>query len=293
MDSAGRNFTLLLAASLALVAYALCGLVAYALLPLARGQASIGAAAVLPLVSATALVAGSAAMGLRTVERHCAAGRRLRWRIATASFDPPPSLLDAARLAGLEGRIVAVAAEEPFAFAYGLLARRVAISGEMLRRLSPDELRAALEHERYHVRSFDPLRELVARTLSESLFLLPAIGLLHRRYATARELAADRLASRACGARPLAGALLAALGGPRHEAQPGVSLAEPGQLERRLSQLETGCTPGLGGIDGPTFAWSALGVLTIAGLLVAAVAGVGGAQGLSDFLASCLSPICT
>jgi len=292
MDSASRNFAFLVGLSLGFVAYGVCGLVAYALVPLAAGGGPgaspvVGAAALGLLV---ALLAASLALAARAVWRHRCANARLARRVEHAVVAPPAELSALAREAGLAGRVVLVDRPEPVSFVYGLFAPRVVISTGMLGRLGPAELRAALEHERYHVRNLDPLRELVCRVLAEALFFLPVAAQLHRHYATERELAADRRAAGVCGRRPLAGALLAALESPGPEPRASVPLGGSALLASRLAQLETGRPSPPKGVDGRTFRRSALGLSAVVALFLAAVYGVGGSPALARLLAAELAP---
>lgn len=291
MDDANRSFAFLVGLSLVFIAYGICGLVAYALVPLAGGDpgaASVAGLAALLLL--LALVGASTALGVRAVRRHRAANALLVRRIERAAVEAPDELRQLARAAGLDGRIVLVERAELLSFVYGLLAPRVALSTGMLERLSPEELRAALEHERYHVRNLDPLRELIARVLAESLFFLPLAASLHHRYAAARELAADRRATEVCGRRPLAGALLAALEGPCPEPPGGVALGGSALLASRLSQLETGRPSREDGLDGRAVLRSAVGLATVVALFIATVYGVGGSADLGRLVAAEMAP---
>jgi hypothetical protein len=101
-----------------------------------------------------------------------------------------------------------------------------------------------IEHERYHVRNLDPLKIVLARSLSAALFFLPALNALRTRYITDCELAADRQAVAQCGERPLAGALTKVIQGP-HWYEPSVAAAIGGLdiLDVRVVQLETGVEP--------------------------------------------------
>jgi beta-lactamase regulating signal transducer with metallopeptidase domain len=187
--------------------------------------------------------------------------------------------------------VTSVDSLEPFSFVHGTLVPRVAISQGLLDRLSEDELRAALEHESYHVRNLDPLRALVGEVLSDALFLLPALQVLRERYELARELAADRHAAEVCGSRPLAGALLKALEGPGWR-EPAVSASLGGSqlMTSRLSQLETGRAPQLATADLASFICSMLGGGAFMVLYAAALVGLGGVTGLDHAIANELSP---
>lgn len=291
MDSASRNFAFLVGLSLSFIAYGVCGLVVYALVPLvAGGHGASPVAGTIALGLLVASLAASLALGARAAWRHRIANARLIRRIERTAVALPDELLTPVRAAGLEGRVVLVEDAELFSFVHGIFVPRLAISTGMLARLSPVELRAALEHERYHVRNLDPLRELVGRVLAEALFFLPLASLLHRHYAIERELAADRRASDVCGRRPLAGALLAALESPDPEPRASVALGGPALLTSRLSQLETGRPSPAAGIDGSTFLRSVLGLAVVAALFVAAVYGVGGGAATDRLVATELAP---
>jgi hypothetical protein len=110
----------------------------------------------------------------------------------------PEALARTAQQTGLQGRIVLVEAADSFSFVYGVMTPRVAVSRGLLEHATPDELRAVLEHERYHVRNIDPLKAMIVSVLSAALFFLPALNSLRTRYVAGRELAADRRALVAC-----------------------------------------------------------------------------------------------
>ena len=157
---------------------------------------------------------------------------------------PPPGLLRAVRAAGLGDRVVLAGDAASFSFVYGLLAPRVVLSAGLLGRLSDAELRATLEHERYHVVNLDPLKAATLRVLAAPLTWVPGSVSLLGSYLTDRELAADRQAIAVCGARPLAGALFQTLGGPEWADLDTVApLAGYSALDGRLRQLETGAAP--------------------------------------------------
>lgn len=116
---------------------------------------------------------------------------------------------------GLSGRLDVVRAAEPYAFCYGLLRPRVCLSTGLAALLGDDELEAVLLHERYHLRSRDPLKTLVVRALDRALFFAPVLGELGGQFLAAKELAADRSVVQAQGHnRWLASALYKLLAGP-------------------------------------------------------------------------------
>jgi beta-lactamase regulating signal transducer with metallopeptidase domain len=285
MDSATRNFLGLVGIAVTLAAYAICGLVAYVLVPLLglypEALARLSLACLLPAVVLVAIVGVSAGRASRTLVRQMSASRRLAHQVRTRTLAPPLELLAAAQAAGLDARVSMVDSSEQFSFVYGVIAPRVAISQGFLESLTAEELRAALEHERYHVRHLDPLRALLGKTLVEAFFLLPSLEVLRHRYEAGRELAADRRAEEACGRRPLLGALLKALEEPSREAVVSASLADPGFLDARISRLETGRAPALASAAIPTLFISMLGACSFVLLFSAAVVGLGGTSALA------------
>jgi hypothetical protein len=200
MDSPTRNFLGLVGSSAALAAYPVCGFIAYVLIPLLGlspgALAHLGPACLLPAVALTVLVGTSAGLAARTLGRQMSASRRLSRRVRALALPPPPELSVAAKASGLDGRVTMVDSAEQFSFVYGILVPRVAIGRGFLESLTAEELRAALEHERYHVRHLDPLRALLGKALTEAFFLLPSLEVLRLRYEAGRE-AGGRPARRA------------------------------------------------------------------------------------------------
>jgi Zn-dependent protease with chaperone function len=293
MDSPTRNFLGLVGSSAALAAYPVCGFIAYVLIPLfglsPGALAHLGPVCLLPAIALTVLVGASAGLAARTLGRQMSASRRLSRRVRSLALPSPPELSVAARASGLDGRVTMVDSQEQFSFVYGILVPRVAIGRGFLESLTAKELRAALEHERYHVRHLDPLRALLGKTLTEAFFLLPAMEVLRLRYEAGRELAADRRAERVGGRRALLGALAKALEEPVREPVITVSLADPGLLDARISRLETGRTPALVSVGFQSLLSSALGACSFLLLLVAAVVGLGGTSALASMAADELS----
>lgn len=150
--------------------------------------------------------AAMAAATSRQVRRSLAVGRAIdRARLPTL----PPELERAALAAGVSGQVDAIEASRPFAFVYGWLRPRICVSTGMAERLSPEELRAALLHERWHVMHRDPLRLTVAVAVRSGFCFLPALATGADRYAVAVEVAADRFVVAEMGhPRSLAAALL-------------------------------------------------------------------------------------
>jgi beta-lactamase regulating signal transducer with metallopeptidase domain len=286
LDSANRSFLAFMCVALLAGAYVLCGAVAGVLVPLLRAHVAQGRltgplgsdAALSPLLAFIASVALGLALAARSLAQQALASRRLARRVRRLAQTPSDHLVRATSHAGLDGRVVFVDAYESFSFVYGALSPRVAVSRGLLEGVSKRELRAVLEHERYHVCNLDPLKAMLVRALSAALFFLPALGSLRARYVAARELAADRRAVEICGRRSLAGALLKVLREPDwSELEVAVSIGGPELLSARVAQLETGNEPRLQAPSASRIAISLLGIGVLAATFLASVSSFGGA----------------
>jgi Zn-dependent protease with chaperone function len=300
LDTANRSFAGLLGASLLVGMFVFCGAVAcvLAVLLVSRlAQDGIDAltsegGAVWPALAFIAIVAAGAIFGVASLWRQARASRSLSRRVQALELPLPPQLAEAARRAGLAGRIALVDSDERFSFAYGALTPRVAVSLGLLGAASPDELAAVLAHERYHVRNLDPLKVLFARALPGSFFYMPALRCLHTRYVAGRELAADRRAVQAHGSRPLAGALFKVLRGPSWpELRVAAAIGGPELIDARIAQLESGSEPPVGAVTRGAILLSLLGALLLTGLFIASVIGFGGPSAAADVGGASLGPL--
>lgn len=285
LDSANRSFLALMSLALLLGMYVLCGALGSVLVPLVLARIShkgmtglldIGGS-LLPVLLFIALIAAGLAFGARSVARQIVASQRLARRVRGLARELPDELALTTSAVGLGGRVVLLDAPERFSFAYGLLTPRVAVSRGLLEGVSDDELRAVLEHERYHVCNLDPLKIVFVRALSAAFFFLPALDSLRARYLAGRELAADRRAVRACGRRPLVGALLKVVRGPDWSELEGVAaIGGTELLDVRVTQLETGIQPKLAKLSITRATVSLAGAALFAAMFLASVFSFGG-----------------
>ena len=192
------------------------------------------------------LLVMSTALAARSLRRQVANTHRLSRWVGERRRPLPPALNEAAKKADLDGRVHLVEDDSAFSFAYGVTRPQVAVSRKLVDSLSPEELSAVLNHERYHVVNYDPLKVVLARSVPDSLFFLPALGELRGRYVVGRELAADRRAMRSVGPGPVAGALYKVVAGPP-TLHLGAAAAIGGDeaLDVRVDQLESGTEPPL------------------------------------------------
>lgn len=283
LDSGNRSFIGLV--GLGLVAYQLLGLGACLLLSLLAfriategiGHLGAGGAQLAAASIFLALVGVGALLGIRSLVIQVRDSLRLAERVRGLALPGPLALEQAARRAGLEGRVSLLDSAGSFSFAYGALNPKVAVSRGLLEGASASELDAVLEHERYHVRNLDPLKVLIARALPAALFYLPALRDLRGRYVAGRELAADRRAVAACGRTPLAGALVKVLRAPGWpELGAAAAIGGPELLKVRVEQLETGTEPRIDGVSKRALLLSVLGVAVLSASVLASVAVSGG-----------------
>ncbi len=283
VDSANRSFFTL--ASAALVPYVLLGVFGCGVLSLAAYRVANEGLSGLqrdgqdlrPAVVFFALVTAGTVVAAVSVRRQLQATRALEAVLRPRLAETSPKLAAAAHRAGLAGRVELVEDAETFSFTYGLLSPRVVVSRGLATVLSRDELEAVLHHERYHVRNWDTVKVVVARAAPAAFFFLPALGHLRDRYLAGRELAADRRAVAALGARPLAGALYHVLEQPAwSEFGAAAALGGSAFLDMRVEQLEAGGEPPLAPV--PRWAWAATGagLAALTGLFLAALARSGG-----------------
>jgi Zn-dependent protease with chaperone function len=147
-------------------------------------------------------------LGLATLFRQLVATAALIRRLVARKIALPESVERAASGLDLDGRIDVVADRRPFSFCYWFLRPRICLSTALVERLDPDELRAVLHHERYHLRQRDPLRQVVARYFAAGLYVVPVVDELVSFHTLQKEIEADQEAVRASGdVRSLASAL--------------------------------------------------------------------------------------
>ncbi len=136
---------------------------------------------------------------------------RARRRIAEIGTVPSDALDELTQLLGVPS-VVCLDSEAPVAVCAGAWSPGIFISHGLVGSLSGDELAAVLLHEHAHRRRRDPLRRSLRHQWARAMFFIPLAGWWDERARTSEEIAADAVAVRRCGARPLARALLIAGG---------------------------------------------------------------------------------
>lgn len=96
---------------------------------------------------------------------------------------------------GLSGKIIEIQTNEPMVFCYGFIKPRICISTTIVNSLSSQELKAVLLHEQHHAKVYEPIKLLLVKIISNTLFFMPGIKNLTKQYAVFSELAADETAT--------------------------------------------------------------------------------------------------
>jgi hypothetical protein len=214
----------------------------------------------IPVLVLLGLVSVGTVLAAAALRNQLRATRALVAEIRARQLPVPADVAAAAVGSGLGACVDVVDADEVFSFAYGLWSPRVAVSRGLIEACTPEELAAVLEHERCHVQRRDPLRIVVARTITQNYFYVPVLAQLRDRYGAGRELAADRRAIDAHGSRAVAGALYKALDRPGElDLRTAAAMGASDGLAARVEQLETGPEPQLPPVSRHALAITILG----------------------------------
>lgn len=204
-DRAFGLLVLLALVSSAILIALLAALAPRSALLLERGAEGAADVVAIPLLLLATL---GIALGFSSLFRQLYATLRLIRSLLARRVPVPASVMAAAAGLGLDGRIDVVLDRRPFSFCYWFARPRICLSTSLVTRLAPDELRAVLLHERYHLRHRDPLRLVIARYFAAGLYVVPVVEDLVEHFALEKELEADQDAVAAQGSVvPLARAL--------------------------------------------------------------------------------------
>jgi Zn-dependent protease with chaperone function len=98
-------------------------------------------------------------------------------------------------------RLIEVENQTPFAFAGGIINKRIIVSSAMKNALSPEEFESVLLHEAGHLKMNHPLKRVLINSIFHALYLIPFRRELMQKFKLLVELAADEFAV-SLGARP-------------------------------------------------------------------------------------------
>ncbi len=174
---------------------------------------------------------GSVVIPLAMVGRGFGRAWLARRRIAEIGAVPSDTLDELTRLLGIPS-VVCLDSRSPVAVCAGAWWPVVFVSRGLVGSLTRDELAAVLLHEHAHRRRRDPLRRALRHQWARAMFFIPLAAWWDERARTSEEIAADAVAVRRCGPRPVARALLIAGGG-----SPGLVAAFGGSPTVRIRKL--------------------------------------------------------
>lgn len=140
----------------------------------------------------------------------------------------------------LQDRLDVVDNADLIVFSHGLLRPRIIVSRRLIETFENDELEAVFRHERAHVRSLDPLRILLVRSLSAAVGFVPFVSSLLETYLARRELHADRaVVTEMRDVLPLAAALQRTIdnAGPCEQQFAGLAVGALSATDVRIDQL--------------------------------------------------------
>lgn len=93
---------------------------------------------------------------------------------------------------GLKNKVYLVENENLFSFCSGIFSSHIIITTSLVSSLTDRELEAVLLHEKAHLRSLDPVKVLLGKTVSSMFFFLPIFSELNKNIVATNELLADR-----------------------------------------------------------------------------------------------------
>src|SRR5260370_35867216 len=187
---ADRAFGLVLA--LALVSSAILGALLATIVPHASHVLVFGPDDLVDAVTLLLLVLATCgiALGLGSLFRQLLVTMALIRSLVSRRVTTPRRVATLAAALEIAGRVDVVADRRPFSFCYWFRDPRICLSTALVRRLTNEELRAVLIHERYHLRHRDPLRLVVARYFAAGLYVVPVVDELAAFHALPQGIAA-------------------------------------------------------------------------------------------------------
>src|SRR5262249_38376072 len=153
---------------------AILGALLFAIVPHAEHVLRYGPDDLVDAVTLLLLVLATCgiALGLGSLFRQLFATVSLIRSLVARRVRSPRRVATIARRLGLADRVDVVADARPFSFTYWFRRPRICLSTALVQRLSNDELRAVLMHERYHLRQRDPLRLVVSRYFAAAMYVV-------------------------------------------------------------------------------------------------------------------------
>lgn len=149
----------------------------------------------------------------------------------------PQKVSSIAKHLHLQNKIDVIIDRSFISFTYGFFHPRICVSTSLISSLSKEELEAVLLHERYHVKSYDPLRLILGKTVSRMFIFIPALKDIQAHYAFLKEVAADNAVIKNSRRQPLLSALTVFLSQPVPSMSGVAAFIGENDLERRILHL--------------------------------------------------------
>lgn len=121
--------------------------------------------------------------------------RRFVSNISSRMVKSSTKLTEAARSINLLGKVVEVQQSKSEIFCYGFFAPNICITSKLVQRVSKNQLRAILLHEKNHLASHDPLKIFIINVVKKSLPFFPGLKKLINQFEIGLELSADERAT--------------------------------------------------------------------------------------------------
>jgi Zn-dependent protease with chaperone function len=173
--------------------------------------------------------------------------------------------------AGTDVPAFEIDADTPILALVGVVRPKLLVTRGLVAALTEEELAASVAHEIGHSRAKDNLKRLIMRASPDLLSATPAARVLERRWASAAEHSADRMA--ACGDPAARCALASALvkvarlmPATTPIAQPISTLVDGGEIVSRVEQLLSDAAPSARRT--PAIVWTTALVVALAGVAV-------------------------
>lgn len=135
-------------------------------------------------------------------------------------------------------RVIEIDSQIPFAFAGGVIDKKIIVSKPLRKLLSPEEYNAVLLHEAGHLKMSHPIKRVILSSILRSLYILPSRKDIWRKFRLLTELAADEFAVKT-GVRPaiLASAIVKVAKEDRSVLASPISGFTSSQIKERIHAL--------------------------------------------------------
>ncbi|MBI4008925.1 M56 family metallopeptidase [Candidatus Roizmanbacteria bacterium] len=139
---------------------------------------------------------------------------------------------------GLNNKVYIIRNENLFSFCFGIFSPNIIITTHLINTLNEKELEAVFLHEQAHLRSHDPLKILLGKTIASTFFFLPIFSELNNNMNTDNEILADRFVTNVQqNSSYLKNALKKILTEPKIQFALVPAIGNPDHLEARIRQL--------------------------------------------------------